>query len=265
MQILFLILLFILGAAIGSFLCCQARRLHLKDTKKSKLGHRSVCLKCKKQLKWYDNVPIISWLMLKGKCRHCHHRIGAAEIISELSCAFAFLAIGTTINLQTATPLEWGTFAAVIIFTTTLCFLGIYDGLYGELPTALLIGIQFLAAIIIALRQTLALSSGDQTWNIALMSLAGGAILGGLYLVLYLVSKGKWVGDGDWLLALAIGLVLGSPWLAVVALFLANFSATVIMYPSIKKKDSHRFHFGPFLVFAFVVTFALANILESML
>ena len=97
------------------------------------------------------------------------------------------------------------------------------------------------------------------------MSLAGGAILGGLYLVLYLVSKGKWVGDGDWLLALAIGLVLGSPWLAVVALFLANFSATVIMYPSIKKKDSHRFHFGPFLVFAFVVTFALANILESML
>ena len=68
METVFLVGLFILGACFGSFLCCQARRLRIKDKhgKKSvkKLGSRSVCLHCKAKLKWYDNIPIISWLIL---------------------------------------------------------------------------------------------------------------------------------------------------------------------------------------------------------
>lgn len=265
MQIAFSVLMFVLGAAFGSFLCCQARRLHLRDTKKQKLGSRSICLHCKKQLKWYDNVPIISWLLLHGKCRNCHRKIGIAELLSELLCALAFLAISTTINIEKATPLEWGIFAVIIIFTITMCFLAVYDGLYGELPTLLLYLAIAVSIMAVILRQIFVLVSGSSSWGPTIAALIGGAILGGLYLILYLVSRGKWVGDGDWLLALSVGLALGSPWLATIALFIANFSATIIMFPTVKKKGNHQLHFGPFLVFAFVITFTFANILESML
>ena len=84
-------------------------------------------------------------------------------------------------------------------------------------------------------------------------------ILGGVYLLLHLVSKGKWVGDGDWILGAIIAAVLGTPWLALVALFIANFSACLIMYPIVRKQKSHTIYFGPFLVFAFILTFILSN------
>ena len=265
MQLLFSILLFVLGAAIGSFLCCQARRLHLRDTKKKKLGRRSVCMHCKKQLKWYDNIPIVSWLVLRGKCRNCHRKIGIAEFLSEIFCALTFLALGSTIDVLRASPMEWGIFVTVIVFAIIMCFLGIYDGLYGELPVLFLYLAIATSLVIVILRQAAIFASGGASWTPTLMALASGAVLGGLYLLLYLISKGKWVGDGDWLLALAVGLSLGSPWLAIIALFAANFSATVVMFPIIKQKGNHKLHFGPFLVFAFVITFTFANILESML
>ena len=87
--------MFILGACFGSFLCCQARRLRLKEGKKpksKKLPARSICLSCGYQLKWYDNLPIFSWLLLRGKCRKCRQKIGILEVLSELGLALAFLA-----------------------------------------------------------------------------------------------------------------------------------------------------------------------------
>ena len=262
MQQLFHILMFIIGAIFGSFLCCQARRLHFRDShKKANLARRSICLHCKKQLAWYDNIPIISWLILRGKCRQCHHKIGIAELLSEILLAISFLAISFTININNADWVEWSILIVVLLFTIIVYFLAIYDGLYGELPSMLLYIIQIIAIIIAVLRQLT-----DQTsFQPILMSFAGGGILGGIYLILFLVSKGKWVGDGDWLLALAIGLALGSPWLAVIALFVANVSATFIMYPIIKKSKNHQLHFGPFLVFAFIICYVFADFLNSML
>ena len=91
------------------------------------------------------------------------------------------------------------------------------------------------------------------------------AILGGLYLVLYLVSKGKWVGDGDWLLGLAIGLALMSPWLALITLFLSNLLATIVIYPSTRKRKQKRIHFGPFMVIGFVIALTCSDFFISML
>ena len=140
MQTAFLIMLFILGSCFGSFLCCQARRMHLKTTpsKKTKnatLGSRSVCLNCAHQLKWYENIPIISWLVLRGKCKNCHRKIGIAEFLSELGVGLAFLAIGTTIDITSGDFLTWAVFVLTLITLLPLSFLAIYDGIYGELPT----------------------------------------------------------------------------------------------------------------------------------
>ena len=265
MQIIFSIFVFIIGAAFGSFLCCQARRLHLREEKNSKssnqshqksLGKRSVCLHCGKQLKWYDNIPIISWLILRGKCRKCHKKIGNLEIFSEISTALALAAISTTVNVNTATPLDWYTFILVTIFTLALIFLAIYDGMCGELPNFALI-----VAVILAITSI----TPTLINNFSIQPFLSAGLYGGIYLLLYLISKGKWVGDGDWILAATTGLVLGSPWISMVALFLANFAACIVTIPTLKKRQNHQIYFGPFLVFAFIVAYTFSDFFISMI
>ena len=265
MEVLFLIILFILGACLGSFLCCQARRLHLKAAKQGskKLGSRSVCLNCHYQLKWYDNVPIFSWLFLKGKCRQCHQKIGLAEFISELTLALGFLALGTTINIFTADALIWSIFLATLILVTSLTFLAIYDGIYGELPVKQLYLSLVLAAIVLSLNHAKVILTTGFTPELIYQPLLSVLILGGLYLILYLISKGKWVGDGDWLLATSIGLALGNPWLALITLFIANLLACLWALPNLKK--TKKIYLGPFLVISFVITLTFANFFQSML
>lgn len=262
MQTLFLILLFIIGSCSGSFLCCQARRLHLRSASKGnhkKLGSRSVCLNCKYQLKWYDNIPVISWIFLRGKCRKCHKKIGFAEILSELGIGLAFLALGTTINVENFIPLAWAVFISILFLVLNLGFLAIYDGLYGELPSLCLIISIICAVIALCLKEWLILSSSAFSLNTILDPIASVAILGGLYFILYFVSKGKWVGDGDWILGTAIGLALASPWLALITLFISNVLACLVMAPVVKKSKNKKIHFGPFMVIAFIITFTFAD------
>ena len=89
-------------------------------------------------------------------------------------------------------------------------------------------------------------------------------ILGGIYLALYLFSKGKWVGDGDWLLGTAIGIALFDPWLSLLVLFLSNFFATLVMYPITKTKKIKKVHFGPFLVIAFIIVYTFSGFFQSL-
>lgn len=265
MEILFRVFLFILGACLGSFLCCQARRLRRRELKKKPLGSRSICPHCRYQLSWRDNLPIISWLALRGKCRKCHKKIGLAEILSELGLAAAFLLLSINFNVAMATPLDWAAFIATLIFAVVLAFLAIYDGLYGELPTLYLTISIICAIIMLVLKEWAILSISSFTPNFIYEPLLSITILGGIYLVLYLISKGKWVGDGDWLLGTAIAIALFSPWLALVALFLANFIACLVMYPVVKTRKNHHVHFGPFLVIAFIITYSFGNFLLNMI
>lgn len=287
MQIFFLIILFIIGACLGSFLCCQARRLRIRQQTSSKLpkrakppksikpakspkpqnslGPRSVCLSCKYQLKWYDNIPIISWLILKGKCRKCGQKIGLTELLSELGVGLALLLLGTTIYPIIATPLEWTIFAFMLLLTLTLSFLAIYDGAYGELPSSCLTISIICAIIVLCLKEWLILSNSEFTPNQILDPLGAVLILGGVYLALYLISKGRWVGDGDWLLGTVIAIALGSAWLSLIVLFLSNLLACLVMLPLAKGKKALKIHFGPFLVVAFVIVYTCAEPLASLI
>ncbi len=261
----FYILMFILGAVLGSFLCCQARRLYLRTTGHKSPGKRSVCLHCKKTLKWYENIPLISWLAQKGKCTKCGAKIGWAEFLSELGLGLAFLFFSTSICPFSATVFEWAIYISTLVLILTLSFLAIYDGLYGQLPTLCLTFSIICAIITLSLHLWAFLSVSAFTPEIILKPLGSALILGGLYLLLYLISKGKWVGDGDWLLGLAIGIALGSPWLALIVLFLSNTLACLVMFPSTKKSKNHKIHFGPFLVIAFIITVSFSSFLESMI
>lgn len=254
-----LVLLFVLGACMGSFLCCQARRLHLRYSKHRTLGARSVCLGCGRQLEWYDNIPIISWIILGGKCRKCHRRIGIAEFLSEIGMALAFVGIGTTFDPWSANAFLWVRFVLLLCFMLAAGFLAIYDGLYGELPVAfLIIGVLMGGAMMVFNQISVSITDGFSL-DLIYRPLIAVAILGGLYLVLYLVSKGKWVGDGDWILGVAIAMALFEPWLALAELFLANALASIVMLPYVIKKRKTKIYFGPFMVVAMVVVITFAR------
>lgn len=256
MKIVFYLILFIVGTCFGSFLCCQARRLHHNASHRSGQlkSKRSICLHCHYQLKWYDNIPIVSWLILKGKCRKCHRSIGVAELLSEFGLGLAFLISATSFNPITAQVMDWLAFIVNLIFICIISFLAIYDGLYGELPTRYLVMAIVVALMILGLHTAVDLQSQSFTPALIWQPLTSVLILGGLYLLLYLVSRGKWVGDGDWLLATALSIVLAHPWSALIALFLANFIACLVALPSLKSAKTHKIYFGPFLVIAFILT-----------
>ena len=261
MEIGFRILMFVVGAAMGSFLACQVWRLRYKATGKKSLGRRSVCLKCGKQIKWYDNIPIVSWLVLGGMCRACKKPIGWMEFAAEVLTGLAFLGISTTVSLCKTSPLYWASFGVLVLLILSLGFLAIYDAKWCELPQAVLIFSVICAIILAILQQWSMISIAGFSWGPILNILGAVLILGGTYLILYLLSKGKWVGDGDWILGVCLGLALGDAWLALITLFVANLLGCIIMAPQKKKKIP----FGPFLVIAFVIVLVLAEPLKGLI
>lgn len=260
MVIGFRILMFVLGAVFGSFLCCQAWRIRRKEMGKKKLGKWSVCLSCGKRLKWYDNVPILSWLLLGGRCRYCKEKIGIMEILSEVLVGLSFLGLSFTINFEYGI-IYWVIFGFACLLLMALSFLAIYDGAWGELPDFALIIAGIFAGVIAIIKFIYFGISFDVICNFV------GAILmlGGIYLVLYLVSRGKWVGNGDWILGTIIGITLGNIWLSLWVMFVSNLLGCAVMGPVIKKKGKMRIHFGPFLVIAFVIIYSFSSFLSSLL
>ena len=250
---------------MGSFLACQAWRLRNKVDGKKSLGKRSVCLSCRKQLKWYDNVPVLSWLVLRGKCRYCGAKIGIMEILAEVLMGVAFVLVSLNVDIEALVvePSAWKiiSYVATLILVLSLGFLAIYDGKWGELPNFALIISCALAFIIVILKYTDGTHMLEGIWG----ELAAVIILGGLYLVLYLASQGRWVGNGDWILGVIAGLVLGNAWLALVALFIANALGTIVMYPFVRKQKDKRIHFGPFLMAGCVIVMSFADVFMSLI
>mgnify|MGYP001639553671 FL=1 len=83
---------FVMGAILGSFACCQAYRMRYEEERR-KIGKHSECLFCGHRLTWFELIPIISWLIQRGRCRKCKKKIGKIEIISELVMGVIFCGI----------------------------------------------------------------------------------------------------------------------------------------------------------------------------
>lgn len=259
--IVFYIIVFLLGSIFGSFACCQAWRIHEKSEGRN-LGKRSVCINCGEKLKWYDNIPIISWFLLRGKCRNCKAKIGKAEILSELGLGLVFFAIAykyfsglETVMSFFSSPVELLVqplilLVAFIIYWTIL----VYDAKWGELPvTLMLIEIPFAVAFQFAV-------GGD-----LVKTAVGTGLLTGIYYLLYFFSKEKVVGGGDWILCISISIFLGHWCLAIIELFLSNFTASIFSAPQALKKEKKPIPFGPFLILSMLVIVLLSDYLLKFL
>lgn len=274
----------LLGAAMGSFAVAQVWRLRArqlieekeagqrvdsKELKKLKplvvkgvKKDRSRCLSCSHVLAWYDLVPILSWLSLRGKCRYCKSPIGKTEFLTEISMALVF---GISVifwpeplvgSLEIIKLLVW--FGALTILAINF----IYDAKWSLLVSGLNWALIILGLIF-------AVISLFQTQDIigAIWSLVGAVmILGGLYALLWLISGGRWVGDGDMYLGAGLALFLGDWRIAFVALFLANLIGTILALPKMlsgKLDRGTHVPFGPLLITGSLIAWFVGPLIVS--
>lgn len=239
MAIIFIIS-FLTGLVFGSFLNCLIYRLH---NKKTILG-RSFCPKCKQKIKWYDNIPVISFLLLKARCRSCKEKISWQYPIIELTMALLFVFAvwrHMTGELSLLVVLrDW-----TIFFT--LLFVFIYDLKYSEIEDIVL-----LPATILILVFNLFL--GFSIFSMIFSALIGVVFFG----TQYLITKGKGIGLGDLRIGLFMGVVCGSWQYLLVAIFFAYIigalSSLVLMLAR-KKKMKSAIPLGPFLVIGTFIAF----------
>ena len=237
---------------------------HLEKLTKTNLSNdRSVCLECSYHLKWYDLMPLISWILLLGKCRNCKKPIGWLEPLSELGVALFFVLSYMFWPFGLANNLEIIRFVIWLISGVVLAILFIYDKKWFLLPNTanfLLIFLGIINSVIVIFASTNKIET--------LYSIAGSvAILSGLYWVLEKVSKGKWIGYGDIKLGLGLALLIADWRLAFIALFAANLTGCLIVLPAIiTRKLNMKSHipFGPLLIIGSVVAMLAGNYLINL-
>jgi len=223
-----------------------------KISKKSLMKDRSQCLNCAYELKWYDLVPIFSWVMLGGKCRKCRKEIGYFEPLVELGVAAFFVLSYAFWPYNLYSGLDIVHFVIWLVSGVGLAILFAYDAKWFLLPDKVSFGIIF-AGIINSI--LVVLVSPDKQG--ALLSIIGATlILSGMYWVIYIISQGKWIGFGDIKLGLGLALLLADWKLAFIALFAANLIGCLLVLPAmIVGKITRQSHvpFGPLLILGFVI------------
>ena len=237
------ITVFIIGLIFGSFLNVLIHRLPLGISLIKPLG--SSCSHCNYRIKWYENLPIVSYLFLKGKCSNCSNPISIAYPLVELTTALV------TLLLYMNYWLNWELIATIALFYT-LIVLSLIDLKYKAVPDYLLI-----VAVI------LAIFVGDLMY---ILIFAGGFALLELAITFYIqnvkakITKNKELetqsalGEGDIPIAGVIGGLLGLH-LGISAIFLATLLALLLSIYNLLSKKEIETPFIPFLSLGLFITF----------
>lgn len=222
-----------------------------KIVKSPKLKDRSQCLNCSYQLRWFDLIPLISWLSLKGKCRKCRKPIGYLEPLIEFGVAIFFV-VSFVVWPYSFDMIGLIRFVLWLIAGVILSIAVAYDMKWFLIPNKIsfaVIGIGIINSLVVVL------SAADILGTI--MSILGSVlILSGIYCFVYFLSKGQWIGFGDVKLGLGLALMLADWNLAFIALFMANFIGCLIVIPPMimkKIKRDSRIPFGPLLILGYVI------------
>ncbi len=198
----------IFGMLIGSFINCLAWRLYKEET----IFGRSHCPKCLKQIDWYDNIPLFSFIFLRGRCRHCSEKISwqypLVEFIMGLLFYVSFLNFGASPILLLR--------SFIIISVLVLVF--VFDFRWYLIPVSALL---WSGAVILILG---AITYPYNIGSYLVASIITMALAGVFFGAQYLITRGKGLGEGDiWL-----GVFLGAVFYNVLELSVSILSAYFI-------------------------------------
>jgi leader peptidase (prepilin peptidase) / N-methyltransferase len=251
-----------IGAVIGSFLNALIWRLHSGE---SMLG-RSACPKCHQQIAWHDNIPVFSYLILGGKCRHCGKGISLQYPLVELTVAVLFV-LGLNHELRIMNH-EWGNGFASFMIHNSLFILHLLRSWF-IVAVMVLIFIYDLRWYLILDKVTIPASvilfifwlienwqTGNllkiENWQLEIAALAFGV---GIFGLQFVVSKGRWIGLGDVKLGLVMALALGWPNIigAIFIAYLLGAAVGLALMSFGKKELGSKLPFGTFLSVATIV------------
>jgi len=239
------------GLVIGSFLNVVIHRL---PRQVPFLAGRSVCPHCNAQLKWYHNIPVLSFALLGGKCAFCRGRISyrypAVEIINALFYVYFYWQFGFSLN--------FGIFAFLSSVLLVIFFIDLDFQIIPDVIT--------LPAIALGLAVSL-LPGGIGIVNAAIGLLVGGS---SLYLIAMLgdwLFKKESMGGGDVKMAAMLGAFLG--WQKIILIFISSaviglVVSLVIMIFSARVRETRVVPFGPFLATAAILSIVYGDQLISL-
>ena len=237
MDMMYEVMFFILGAVMGSFFHVVATRL---SNDESIIFPGSHCPKCNHYLKWYENIPIFSYLFLKGRCRNCHSKIPLSYLVVEVVTGMLYAAIYHSFKFS----FELG---IALVFVSALITVIVSDIEYMIILDEVLI----FSTLVLALMYLFGKGIDVLAYHIY-----SGV---GAFLSMYAI---KWLGDrafhkeslggGDIKLMFLFGMVLGLP-MAIVTIFLATFIAFPVALLILFSDKENIIPFGPFLSMAAIL------------
>ena len=247
------LLTILLGAIFGSFANVCIYRL--PNNKKVSKG-RSFCPKCKKKINWYDNIPLVSFLVLGGKCRKCKKEISIQYFLVEVISAFLFIFIYYYFGISIDTLL----LVILSMFLLVIFFIDLKHYIIPNELTFPLMGIGFL-------------KSFDPNLNTLIFPNFVNSLIGGvlgyslIWSIIYFykqIRNKEGMGLGDAKLLAVTGFWFG--WISVpFVIFLSSIIALISVIPSLmtkKRKMTSQIPFGPYIVVATVIYFYLSDYLK---
>ena len=241
------VFIFFSGLAIGSFLNVCIYRIPLSDVSIHS-PRRSFCPECKKPINFYDNIPILSYLLLRRRCRQCKAKISVIYPLVELATAalflFMFYHFGLTLELLLA-----------LIFVTLLIPISVIDAKHYIIPNVLIVTGLILGSVIVC---GIAYQRADVWYLLTRLigAVAGWTVLWLIAVVGSAVLRKTAMGGGDIKLMALNGLFLGAwPELVMVIAFSALSGAIVgsALILSGRKSRQSPIPYGPFLAGAAVL------------
>jgi len=241
------LVLFLLGTMIGSFLSVVISRIHRQ--KKGIFFGRSECPSCSSKLCFGDLIPILSYIVNKGRCKHCKKPIGAWYILLELFTGIMLVLLYlkfpfTDLN----TSIIYIYFGVISIFLTGILF---YDLKFMEIPEVFTYPAIFLIFIYTLITNPAGISE----------MVIGGAVAALFFGAQVWISKEKWLGAGDTQVGILIGMLLG--WkILLVCLLISYLSGSLISMTLLiggKVTGKTQIPFAPFLVFGTFICIFFGN------
>ncbi|MDD3481155.1 MAG: prepilin peptidase [Patescibacteria group bacterium] len=257
-------IIFVLGLIFGSFLSALEYRID----KGVSLSGRSFCPKCKGQIAWYDNIPVLSWIVLAGKCRKCKKPISIQYPIVELLTAFAFVGAGLVTDtipslnnyIQSILEGQYVSLGSIIsaklpyILLAAISFILILVALHDAKTKYVLSRYVYVAAFLSVTYNLLIGNVGlhdvASIYYYLLPFILSAFVPALLFFLIHKASKGKAMGAGDAEIAIAIGLLLGFP-NTLVAYYFAFIVGAIwggYLLLSRKAKLKSEMPLGPFLI-----------------
>lgn len=251
---LLVLIFFISGLIIGSFLNVVILRF---NTARS-LGGRSACMVCQNKLKWYELIPVFSFVALRGRCKSCKTKISfqypLVEFISGVFFVLLFL------------KFRYVFYADLVIFSYTylyyafmfslLLVISVYDLKHKIIPDLLSFIFGFVSFVGLFFFTT----SGFSPHVPSLLEFLSGGLVALPFALFWLISMGRWMGLGDAKLAIGLGWLLGLSRAfsgVIVAFWSGAIVGVFLMFLSKKHGMKSEIPFAPFLVFGTFLAFLL--------